>query len=164
MTEKKQEKKGNLLELFESRQLRKNAVSLKLKTGDTVRVYAKIKEGDKERLQIFEGVVIRIAKGSVRSTLTVRKISFGVGVERVFPLHSPTLEKIERLTEGHVRRSRLYYLRKLRGKAARIESELIEVPEDETGAVKAAAGPVVSSATEEEKKAAAETAEAGHLK
>lgn len=164
MTEKKQEKKGNLLELFELRQLRKNTLSLK--TGDTVRVHAKIKEGDKERLQIFEGVVTRIAKGGVRSTLTVRKISFGVGVERVFPLHSPTLEKIERLTEGHVRRSRLYYLRKRRGKAARIESELIEqVSEDETGAVKAAAGPVVSSSTGEDvKKTAAETAEAGQLK
>jgi large subunit ribosomal protein L19 len=156
MTDKKQEKKRNLLELFESRQLRKKAVSLK--TGDTVRVHAKIKEGDKERLQVFEGVVTRITRGGVRSTLTVRKISFGVGVERVFPLHSPTLEKIERLAEGHVRRARLYYLRKRRGKAARIESKLTEqVPEDETAAVKAAAGPVVSSATgPEEKKAAAE--------
>lgn len=164
MTEKKQEKKENLLKLFESRQLKKNVISLK--TGDTVRVHAKIKEGDKERLQVFEGVVIRITRGGVRSTLTVRKISFGVGVERVFPLHSPTLEKIERLAIGHVRRSRLYYLRKRHGKAARIESELIEqVPEDETGAVKAAAGPVVSSAADpEEKKAAAENAEAGQLK
>lgn len=90
-------------------------------SGDTVRVYMKVQEGDKERLQAFEGVVIRRRGGSLRSTFTVRKVSYGVGVERTFPLHSPMIERIEVLREGRVRRARLYYLRKLTGKAARIK-------------------------------------------
>ena len=89
--------------------------------GDTVKVWVKIKEGDKERLQAFQGVVISKRGGTVNATFTVRKISYGIGVERVFPMHSPSIEKIEVITRGKVRRSKIYYLRKLRGKAARIK-------------------------------------------
>ena len=90
------------------------------KSGDTVKVHVRIREGDKERIQVFQGVVIRKRKGTINSTFTVRKISYGIGVERIFPLHSPMIDKIEVVSRGRVRRSRLYYLRKLRGKAARI--------------------------------------------
>ena len=90
------------------------------KSGDTVKVHVKIKEGDKERIQVFTGVVIRKRKGTTNATFTVRKISYGIGVERIFPLHSPSIDKIEVVSRGRVRRSRLYYLRKLRGKRARI--------------------------------------------
>ena len=90
------------------------------KSGDTVKVHVRIREGDKERIQVFQGVVIRRRKGTINSTFTVRKISYGIGVERIFPLHSPMIDKIEVVSRGRVRRSRLYYLRKLRGKAARI--------------------------------------------
>ena len=89
--------------------------------GDTVRVHVRIREGDKERTQVFEGVVIRRKRGGVHSTFTVRKMSYGVGVERIFPLHSPVIEKLEVKARGKVRRSRLFYLRELRGKAARIK-------------------------------------------
>jgi large subunit ribosomal protein L19 len=88
--------------------------------GDTVRVHVKIKEGDKERIQAFEGVVIARKHGGVRETITVRKTSFGVGVERIFPLHASVVDRIEVVRRGRVRRAKLYYLRKLRGKAARI--------------------------------------------
>jgi large subunit ribosomal protein L19 len=89
--------------------------------GDTVRVNVKIKEGDKERLQAFEGIVIRKRGSNTKSTFTVRKISYGMGVERIFPLHSPIIDSIKVLTEGSVRRARLYYLRELKGKAARVK-------------------------------------------
>lgn len=88
--------------------------------GDTVKVHVKIREGEKERVQVFQGVVIGRKKGTTNATFTVRKVSYGVGVERVFPLHSPVIEKIEVVTRGRVRRAKIYYLRKLRGKAARI--------------------------------------------
>ena len=88
--------------------------------GDTVRVHVRLKEGDKERVQVFEGVVIRKRRGLNRATFTVRKVSYGVGVERIFPLNSPYIEKIEVVREGKVRRARLYYLRDLKGKAARL--------------------------------------------
>ena len=88
--------------------------------GDTVRVHVKVREGDKERLQVFEGIVLRRRAGGLRATFTVRKVAYGVGVERTFPLHSPMLEKIEVIRQGHVRRAKLYYLRELKGKAARI--------------------------------------------
>lgn len=91
--------------------------------GDTVRVYVKIKEGDKERLQAFEGVVIARKHGGVNATFTVRKISFGQGVERIFPVHSPVMDRVELVRRGVVRRSKLYYLRGLRGKAARIREQ-----------------------------------------
>lgn len=88
--------------------------------GDTVRVHVKIKEGEKERIQVFEGIVIARKHGGARETFTVRKVSFGIGVERIFPLHSPSIDKIEVVRRGRVRRAKLYYLRNLRGKAARI--------------------------------------------
>jgi len=88
--------------------------------GDTVKVQVKIREGEKERIQAFQGVVISKKKGLANATFTVRKVSYGIGVERVFPLHSPIIDNIEVITRGRVRRSKIYYLRKLRGKAARI--------------------------------------------
>ncbi|ABK18676.1 LSU ribosomal protein L19P [Syntrophobacter fumaroxidans MPOB] len=91
------------------------------RVGDTVKVHVKIREGDKERIQVFEGVVIRHHRGNMGATFTVRKVSYGVGVERIFPVHSPQLDRIEVLRHGRVRRSRLYYLRKRLGKAARIK-------------------------------------------
>ena len=92
--------------------------------GDTVRVHVRIREGDKDRIQVFEGVVIKRRRGGIHSTFTVRKISYGVGVERVFPLHSPAVARIEVKSRGKVRRSRLFYLRGLSGKAARIRDRL----------------------------------------
>jgi large subunit ribosomal protein L19 len=89
--------------------------------GDTVKVYVKIKEGEKERTQVFQGVVISKRGGGTNATFTVRKVSYGIGVERIFPLHSPIIGKIEVITRGRVRRAKIYYLRKLRGKAARIK-------------------------------------------
>ena len=94
-----------------------------LRSGDSVRVHTLIKEGDKERVQIFEGVVIGQHRGGSRASFTVRKISYGVGVERIFPLHTSRIEKIEVLSQGQVRRARLNYLRGLQGKAARIKGE-----------------------------------------
>ena len=91
------------------------------KPGDTVKVHVKVVEGSRERIQIFEGVVIRRRGGGLSETFTVRRVSYGVGVERTFPLHSPRIDKIEAVRFGRVRRARLYYLRKLRGKAARIK-------------------------------------------
>ncbi len=90
------------------------------RAGDTVKISVKVKEGNKERIQIFEGVVIARKGGGIRETFTVRKISGGIGVERVFPLHSPVLDTIHVVRRGKVRRAKLYYLRDLRGKAARI--------------------------------------------
>lgn len=92
-----------------------------IRVGDTVKVYFRIKEGDKERIQPFEGVVIRMRGGGTRATFTVRKISYGVGVERIFPLHSPLIEKIEILKRAKVRRARLYYLRERIGKKAKLK-------------------------------------------
>ena len=92
------------------------------RTGDTLRVHVKIVEGDKERVQVFEGIVIKQNRGGAGATFTVRKISYGVGVERIFPLHSPLIEKIEVKGRGKVRRAKLYYLRELHGKAARIRN------------------------------------------
>ena len=110
---------SNLIDAIEASQLKTDIPDFKV--GDTVRVHAKIIEGDKERIQVFEGVVISRANGGNRATFTVRKISYGVGVERVFPLHSPRIDKIEVVSRGRVRRAKLYYLRELSGKAARIK-------------------------------------------
>ena len=93
--------------------------------GDTVKVHVKIREGEKERIQVFQGVVISKRKGRTDATFTVRKISYGVGVERIFPFHSPIIDTIEVVSRGRVRRSRIYYLRKLRGKASRIKERRI---------------------------------------
>ncbi|MBR4745349.1 MAG: 50S ribosomal protein L19 [Clostridia bacterium] len=92
--------------------------------GDTVKVYTKIVEGTRERIQVFEGVVIARKNSSVRETFTVRRVSFGVGVEKTFPVHSPRIEKIEVVRRGKVRRAKLYYLRKLSGKSAKIQEKI----------------------------------------
>ena len=91
--------------------------------GDTVKVHVRVVEGNRSRIQIFQGVVIRRQGGGIRETFTVRKVSFGVGVERTFPVHTPVVEKIEVVTRGDVRRAKLYYLRELRGKAAKIKEK-----------------------------------------
>ena len=107
-------------------QLQKENVRLDLPNfgpGDTVKVYVKIKEGEKARIQAFQGVVISKRKGSSNATFTVRKVSYGIGVERIFPMYSPVIDKIEVITRGRVRRAKIYYLRKLRGKAARIREK-----------------------------------------
>ncbi|CAM4077311.1 50S ribosomal protein L19 [Abyssicoccus albus] len=91
------------------------------RAGDTLRVHVRIVEGDRERIQVFEGVVIKRRGGGISETFTVRKISYGVGVERTFPVHTPKIDKIEVMRQGKVRRAKLYYLRELRGKAARIQ-------------------------------------------
>ncbi|MCJ7594410.1 MAG: 50S ribosomal protein L19 [Desulfobacterales bacterium] len=109
----------NIVENLELEQMRLDIPDFR--AGDTVRVHARIKEGDKERIQIFQGAVIRKRKGKLGATFTVRKVSYGIGVERIFPLHSPNIDRIEVVTRGKVRRSRLYYIRKLRGRAARIK-------------------------------------------
>jgi len=109
----------NALSAVEKSELKSDIPSFLV--GDTVKVHVKIKEGDKERIQIFEGVVIARRNGDLRSSFTVRKISFGQGVERIFPLHSPIIDKIEVSKRGSVRRAKLYYLRGLKGKAAKIK-------------------------------------------
>lgn len=91
--------------------------------GDTIKVHVKIREGEKERIQVFQGVVISKRNNGAQSSFTVRKISYGVGVERVFPAHSPAIDQIEIVTKGRVRRAKIYYLRKLKGKAARIKEK-----------------------------------------
>jgi large subunit ribosomal protein L19 len=110
---------NGVIDQIEASYLKKDIPHIQI--GDTVRIHTKIKEGEKERIQVFEGIVIRWKKGGLRSSITVRKISHGVGVERIFPLHTPTIDKIEVKSHGQVRRARLYYLRDLSGKAARIK-------------------------------------------
>jgi len=108
----------NAIRQIEKEQMRQDLPEFR--PGDTVKVHIRIVEGSKERIQIFQGVVIRRRRGTMGATVTVRKVSHGVGVEKTFALHSPRIEKIEVVSRGRVRRSRLYYLRNLRGKAARI--------------------------------------------
>ncbi len=109
----------NMIDRMEREQMRLDVPAFR--PGDTVKVHVKIREGEKERIQIFQGIVIVKKKGGLRSCFTVRKISYGVGVERIFPLHSPAIDKIEVVQRGIVKQSRLYYLRKLKGKAARVK-------------------------------------------
>jgi large subunit ribosomal protein L19 len=111
----------NPIEAIERAQLQGNVPDFK--PGDSVRVHVKVIEGEKERIQVFAGAVIRKSRGGIRATFTVRKVSYGVGVERTFPIHSPRIDKIEVATRGHVRRAKLYYLRERSGKAARITAE-----------------------------------------
>ena len=106
------------IELIEQSQL---TVRPQMKSGDTVRVHVKVREGDKERVQIFEGIVIGLRRGGARASFTVRKVSFGQGVERIFPLHSPSIAKVDVVRSARVRRAKLYFLRGLRGKAARMK-------------------------------------------
>ncbi|MGB7069332.1 MAG: 50S ribosomal protein L19 [Pyrinomonadaceae bacterium] len=109
----------NRLDSVEQTQLKDGIPAFQ--SGDTVKVHVRIKEGNKERLQVFEGVVIARKHGGVRETVTVRKVSFGVGVERIFPLHATVIDHVDVVRRGKVRRAKLYYLRDLRGKAARIK-------------------------------------------
>ncbi|SDO63574.1 50S ribosomal protein L19 [Geodermatophilus sp. DSM 45219] len=111
----------NTLDVLDAEQLRDDIPAFR--PGDTVKVHVRVIEGNRSRIQVFQGVVIRRQGGGVRETFTVRKVSFGVGVERTFPVHTPVVEKIEVLTRGDVRRAKLYYLRELRGKAAKIKEK-----------------------------------------
>jgi large subunit ribosomal protein L19 len=111
---------NSVIQKIEDRGLRKDLPEFRV--GDTLRLQVRVIEGEKERIQPFEGIVIKINRGGNRATFTVRKVSYGVGVERIFPLHSPRIEKIQVLSRGKVRRARLYYLRELSGKAARVET------------------------------------------
>jgi large subunit ribosomal protein L19 len=110
---------SNMIDAIEREQLKDNIPAFR--PGDTVQVHVKVVEGTRERIQVFEGVVIRRKGGGIRETFTVRRVAYGVGVERTFPLHSPKVEKIEVKRHGKVRRAKLYYLRNLTGKAARIK-------------------------------------------
>jgi large subunit ribosomal protein L19 len=122
----------NKVDLVEKPRLRDDLPDFR--AGDTVRVHVRVAEAGRERIQVFQGVVMRRQGGGMRETFTVRKISFGVGVERTFPLHSPTVGRIEVLTRGRVRRAKLYYLRERRGKAARIRELREPVPARGTAA------------------------------
>jgi large subunit ribosomal protein L19 len=108
------------IETVEQRHLVKRPA---MRSGDTVRIHVKVREGDKERIQVFEGTVIGMHRGGANATFTVRKVSFGQGVERIFPLHSPTIDRIEVIRGAKVRRAKLYFLRDLKGKAARIKEQ-----------------------------------------
>lgn len=116
----------NLLKAVQEKHLRTTEIP-SFKPGDLVRVHVKVVEGENERVQLFEGTVIARKGGGVQETITVRKISFGVGVERIFPLHSPRVLKIEKIKEGRVRRAKLYYIRKKEGKEAKIKERIREV-------------------------------------
>ncbi len=139
----------NRLDSVEKAQLRNNIPDFQ--PGDTVRVHVRIKESEtKERLQAFEGVCIALKHGGVRETITVRKTSFGVGVERIFPLHATIVDHIDVVKKGHVRRAKLYYLRELRGKAARIrERDTRQGEPAQAAAAAAASGEPVAVASEE---------------
>jgi large subunit ribosomal protein L19 len=113
--------KKYLLDLVERREMKQNVPDFR--PGDTIRVHQRIFEGEKERVQVFEGVVIRQRRAGNRSSITVRKISYGVGVEKIFPIHAPTVERIEIVQRSTARRAKLYYLRDLAGKAARLTQE-----------------------------------------
>ncbi len=133
--------RNSAIEFIQSQQQRKDLTEFR--TGDTVRVHWKVKEGEKERVQPFEGIVIRKTKGQTSASFTVRKLSYGIGVERIFPLHSPRYEKIDVLSKGSVNRKNLFYLRGRKGKYARVDvleenDEVVATPAGEGGAPKAA--------------------------
>ncbi|MBO5215878.1 MAG: 50S ribosomal protein L19 [Clostridia bacterium] len=113
---------SNIIEAIEREYMKKEVPAISV--GDSVKVYVKVVEGSRERLQAFEGIVISKKNGSVRETFTVRRVSFGVGIERTFPLHSPRIDRIEVVRHGKVRRAKLYYLRNLSGKAAKITERI----------------------------------------
>lgn len=112
----------DLIKRLTEPQLKENAVNFSI--GDTVRVHAKIKEGNRERIQVFEGTVIALKHGGIQETVTVRRMSYGVGVEKTFPVHSPNIEKFEVVRKGKVRRAKLYYLRGRVGKAAKVKQDI----------------------------------------
>src|SRR6201991_1296125 len=111
----------NILDAIDAQSLRSDIPAFR--AGDTLKVHVRVIEGSRQRVQVFQGVVIRRQGGGIRETFTVRKVSFGVGVERTFPVHTPNIAKIEMVTRGDVRRAKLYYLRELRGKAAKIKEK-----------------------------------------
>ena len=113
----------NMLDVFNQKNMKQENVPT-AQVGDTVRVHVKIKEGSRERIQVFEGTVIAKKHGGIAETITVRRISFGIGVEKVFPVHAPAVEKIEVVRHGKVRRAKLYYLRDRVGKSAKLEEKL----------------------------------------
>jgi large subunit ribosomal protein L19 len=144
-----------ILDSIEKSQHRQAALP-EFRPGDSIKVWAKIREGEKTRLQAFEGVCIRRVSKGARSTFTVRKISYGVGVERIFPDNSPNIDKVEVIQRGRVHQSRLYYLRDLSGKAARIkeregDQETVEATASETDAAPAAEGDAAAAAPAEKK-------------
>ena len=154
----------NILESIEHESHRNDLPPFR--SGDTVRVHVRVKEGDKERIQVFEGVVIRRRRGGASATFTVRKVSYGVGVERIFPVESPSVAKVEIKSRGHVRRSRLYYLRELRGKKARLRSKLRDlssllVPDEAEAGTAAEALAAERSVTRAEQHAAEAAAQDG---
>jgi large subunit ribosomal protein L19 len=110
----------NIIQKIESEHLRMDLPAFR--AGDTVKVHTRIIEGDKERIQVFQGVVLCVKRGTTDATFTVRKVSDGVGVERIFPMHTPGIDRVEVVSQGKVRRARIFYLRKLAGKAARVKS------------------------------------------
>jgi large subunit ribosomal protein L19 len=112
----------DIIKMIEQQQIKENIPDFNV--GDTIQVHYKIKEGQRERVQVFEGVVIKRQGGGIRETFTVRRISYGVGVERTFPLHSPRIEKIVVTRKGRIRRSKLYYLRGRQGKAAKVKEKV----------------------------------------
>jgi large subunit ribosomal protein L19 len=118
---KEEAKMNEMIDLIEKEHMRLDLPEINI--GDNVKVYTKILEGDKERIQIFEGVVIRRRGGNTRATFTVRKVSYGVGIEKTFPVHSPLIENIEVTSKSKIRRARLYYLRDLKGKAAKLKEK-----------------------------------------
>src|SRR5207247_9189298 len=135
------------LDIVEKTQLKENTPAFQ--PGDTLRVHVRIKEGNKERLQAFEGICIARKHGGVRETVTVRKVSFGVGVERIFPLHATVVDHIDVVKKGHVRRAKLYYLRGLRGKAARIRERDTRQIEGAAAAAAAGAGEAAAESSNE---------------
>lgn len=147
----------SILKKIEDEQARRHP---KFRPGDTLKVHVKIREGDKERIQIFEGVCIAQRHGGSRESFTVRKISYGVGVERVFPLHSPSVEKLEIVSSGKVRRAKLYYLRGLQGKAARLKERDQWSKGGRKAVAAAQAAADAKAAAEEAEAAKAETSDA----
>jgi len=145
----------NKTDLIEQSYLRSDIPEFR--TGDTVKVHVRVVEGSRERVQVFQGVVIGRQNGGLRETFTVRKISFGVGVERTFPVHSPSIAKLEIVSRGHVRRAKLYYLRELRGKKARIKERRVD--DAKLAAMEEAAALAATEAAEAEAGEADETAD-----
>jgi large subunit ribosomal protein L19 len=121
--EKEEAKMNEMIDLIEKEHMRLDLPEINI--GDNVKVYTKILEGDKERIQIFEGVVIRRRGGNTRASFTVRKVSYGVGIEKTFPVHSPLIENIEVTSKSKIRRAKLYYLRDLKGKAAKLKEKRV---------------------------------------
>jgi large subunit ribosomal protein L19 len=129
-------KGSSIIQKIEAEQKKRE---LNFRSGDNVRVHVKISEGDKERIQVFEGVVVALKRGGNRASFTVRKVSYGVGVERIFPVHSPNIDKLEVTSSGNVRRARLFYLRDRAGKAARLREREGGVEADSAEGTTAAA-------------------------